>query len=226
MAGENSNENDVKALLQRCADSLLSAVSQIGRSTQTNTQTTSNGRSDANVSTNFSGARGAGSSSASNSATVSTLRPRETAIAEHRRLFNFQPSTARNSVLNLRGNAKKKRKMSDKPLWTTYLCACHPQTGNTCLFRESRTSFIWYWRKENLLSPYETFEETMYREFPNLREGGRFEVLRSSGKFLQAIPIPSGGYSVDYLKSVLAQAKCYVRPLQMDLNLHREEVCV
>lgn len=71
---------------------------------------------------------------------------------------------------------------------------------------------------------YETFEETLYREFPNLREGGGFEVLRGSGKLLQSIPIPSGGYSVDYLKSVLAQAKCYVRPLRMDLILNREEV--
>ena len=77
------NRNDVKALLQRCADSLLSAVFQIRRSTRTNTQTTSNSHSDANVSTNSSGARGAGSSSTSNSATVSTLRPWETAIAEH-----------------------------------------------------------------------------------------------------------------------------------------------
>ena len=79
MAEENSNENDVKALLQRCADSLLSAVSQIGRSTRTNTQTTNNSRSDPNVSTSSSGARGSGtgSSSTSNSATVSTLRPRK-----------------------------------------------------------------------------------------------------------------------------------------------------
>ena len=128
MAGENSNENDVKALSKRCADSLLSAVSKIGRSTQTNTQTTSNSRSDANVSTNFSGARGAGSSSASNSATVSALRPRETAIVEHRRLFHFQPATARNSVLNLKGNARKKRKMSDKPLWN-HIFVCLSSTN-------------------------------------------------------------------------------------------------
>ena len=93
-------------------------------------------------------------------------------------------------------------------------------------FRESRTSFIWYWRKQNLLSPYETFEKTMYREFSNLGKGGGFKVLQSSGKFFQAIPIPSGGYSIDYLKNFLAQAKCYVRPLQLDLNLHREGVCV
>ena len=123
MAAKNSNENNVKALLHWCADSLLSAVSQIGRSTRTNTQTTSNSCSDANVSTNSSGARSAGSSSASNSATVSTLHPRERAIAEHRRLFNFQPSTARNSALNLRRNARKKRKISDKPLWN-YVFVC------------------------------------------------------------------------------------------------------
>ena len=229
MAEENSNENDVKALLQRCADSLLSAVSQIGRSTRTNTQTTNNSRSDPNVSTSSSGARGSGtgSSSTSNSATVSTLRPRETAIAEHRRLFNFQPSTARNSLFNLRGNARKKRKTSDKPLWNhTFVCLSSTNWKHVPTFAEkAELALSGIGEKKISFPPYETFEETMYREFPNLREGGGFEVLRGSGKLLQSIPIPSGGYSVDYLKSVLAQAKCYVRPLQMDLILNRE-VCV
>ena len=92
-----------------------------------NTQTT-NSRSDPNVSTSSSGARGSGSSSTLNSATVSSLRPRETAIAEHRRCFNFQPSTARNSLPNLRGNARKKHKTSDKPLWN-HIFVCLSSTN-------------------------------------------------------------------------------------------------
>ena len=80
--------------------------------------------------------------------------------------------------------------------------------------------------KKILFPPYETFNETIDHAFPNLREGGGYKVLRSSGKNLQSIPMPSGGYSVDYLKVVLAQVKCFIRPLQMDLILTQEEVCI
>ena len=123
----------------------------------------------------------------------------------------------------------KKRKTSDKPLWNhIFVCLSSTNWKHVPTFAEKAELALSGIGEKKISSPppYETFEETMYREFPNLREGGGFEVLRRSGKLLQSIPIPSGGYSVDYLKSVLAQAKCYVRPLQMDLILNREEVCV
>jgi hypothetical protein len=262
----------MKALLQRCVDTLLSAVSRMGRGSRTNTQTTNNnpninvsltssthvgGRaasSSGTVSTlrppltssTHVGGRAASSSgtestlrppltsstrvnsssTASNSETVSTLHPRETAIAEHRRLFNFQPSTARNTLLNLRGS-KKRRKISDKPLWNhVVICLSSTNWDHLPTFAEkAELALSGIGEKKISFPPYETFDETIYREFPNLREGGGYEVLRSSGKNLQAIPMPSGGYSVDYLKGVLAQAKCFIRPLQMDLILTEEEVC-
>ena len=49
-----------------------------------------------------------------------------------------------------------------------------------------------------------------------------YELLRvpvSGGKELTVIPVPSEGYSVRYLRTVLNQAKCYVRPVQSSLKL-------
>ena len=37
------------------------------------------------------------------------------------------------------------------------------------------------------------------------------------------IPVPSDGFSVDYLKSVLGQAKAYLRPLQGNIPLKDNE---
>ena len=46
---------------------------------------------------------------------------------------------------------------------------------------------------------------------------GGFELLRTSersNKFLDVIPLPSSGYSIQYLKSIAAQAKIYIRPIK------------
>ena len=88
MEGENTNENDIKALLEGCANSLLSAVSRIGRNSRTNAQTSSNSRSETNVSTTSTYVSNNGACSAgtgSSTATVFSLRsrPRETAIDDH-----------------------------------------------------------------------------------------------------------------------------------------------
>ena len=54
------------------------------------------------------------------------------------------------------------------------------------------------------------------REFPNLADGGGYELLRRCGNFreLHIIPPPCGSYTTSYVKSVLNEAKVYVRPLQ------------
>jgi len=65
---------------------------------------------------------------------------------------------------------------------------------------------------------------TVLREFPLLQEGGGFEILRSNGKFLKPLPSPLKGYTVEFLRGVLAQAKGYIRPLQRNLMLEKTEV--
>ena len=59
-------------------------------------------------------------------------------------------------------------------------------------------------------------------QYPKLVEGGGFELLRAEEgcpRELVAIPIPESGYTVDYLKAIVHNAKLYIRPLQSDLSL-------
>ena len=62
--------------------------------------------------------------------------------------------------------------------------------------------------------------EAIINTFPSLASG--YQLLRNSdgrGKELLKIPMPASGFSVDYLKSVLGQAKGFLRPLQKDIVL-------
>ena len=58
-------------------------------------------------------------------------------------------------------------------------------------------------------------------KFPKLKESGGYELLRvgARNRKLEVIPIPPGGYTVQYLKDVVQQAKVYIRPIQADLDL-------
>ena len=126
-------DDNVKALLRRCAGTLLSAVSRMsnGNASGTNTEPEPNGSSrnapvvitseDSNRQNNSTFTRG----------TAATATVRESAIEEHRRLFNFQPSTGRTGnspYLNSRkGNDRKRRKVSDKPQWN-HIIVCLSST--------------------------------------------------------------------------------------------------
>ena len=58
-------------------------------------------------------------------------------------------------------------------------------------------------------------------KFPKLKGSGGYELLRvgARNRKLEVIPIPPGGYTVQYLKDVVQQAKVYIRPIQADLDL-------
>ena len=61
----------------------------------------------------------------------------------------------------------------------------------------------------------------MTYQFPKLKEGGGFELLRvpeGGGKLLQVIASPESGYTVTYLRAVVHHAKVYVRPMQNNLD--------
>ena len=60
--------------------------------------------------------------------------------------------------------------------------------------------------------------EKIIQCFPALHTG--YEILRvgdGRSKDLWLIPMPQNGFTVPYLKSVLGQAKGYLRPLQQDI---------
>ena len=56
--------------------------------------------------------------------------------------------------------------------------------------------------------------------YPKLAGGGGYELLRQDAtRQLDVIPIPPGGYSVEYIKNVVHSAKVYIRPLQKSLDM-------
>ena len=61
-------------------------------------------------------------------------------------------------------------------------------------------------------------KQTLESAYPKIKEGGGFQILRSSGRRLEAIDIPPTGYTVPYLKDTLGQAIAYICPLQRGLN--------
>ena len=66
--------------------------------------------------------------------------------------------------------------------------------------------------------------ETIVAAFPALGEG--YEILRAGeGRSKQQllIPMPTNGFIVSYLQSVLGQAKAYLRPLQRDIVMETHQ---
>jgi hypothetical protein len=63
--------------------------------------------------------------------------------------------------------------------------------------------------------------EAILSTFPKLKEAGGYELLRTHAntKSLSVIFSPPEGYTGYYLKSVLGQAKCFIRPIQADLKI-------
>ena len=69
--------------------------------------------------------------------------------------------------------------------------------------------------------------QCIVEQFPQLDHRG-YSILRTTSESgrsrdLMQIPMPSAGFSVDYLKSVLGQAKAYVRPLRGNIPLKDNE---
>ncbi len=66
------------------------------------------------------------------------------------------------------------------------------------------------------------FHDEMVGAFPQLSNCSGYELLRTqpqNSRELFVIPSQSGGYTVQYLKSVVCQAKLYIRPIQKYLSL-------
>ena len=58
-------------------------------------------------------------------------------------------------------------------------------------------------------------------EYPKLKDSGGYELLRQgAGRHLEEIPSPRGGYTAEFLKTVVHNAKIYVRPIQQALDMN------
>ena len=79
-------------------------------------------------------------------------------------------------------------------------------------------------QKLSLFEYGESFElhDSIMSAFQRLSEGGGYELLRTkqnTNRELCVILPPPGGYTIDYRKTMVSQAKIYIRPIQRDLPL-------
>ena len=73
----------------------------------------------------------------------------------------------------------------------------------------------------NAYSEMQDIYDELLFQFPKLKQGGGFELLRvpeGGGKLLQVIASPESGYTVSYLRAVVHHAKIYIRPIQNNLD--------
>jgi hypothetical protein len=154
---------------------------------------------------------------------------------EHRRIFGFRPSVGGSQRQRNAGRGRavsiparpRQTTFSPKNTWTKtflYLAKKHQTTVPSAAEKIALTcgelgeQKIIFHKHGNSAHVHAKIMET----FPALENGGGYDILRSSErrtKTLMEIPAPSSGYSGAYLRSVLGQAKGYLRPIQKSINL-------
>ena len=114
-----------------------------------------------------------------------------------------------------------KRKAVPKTWAHTFVCLSHPDDTEPPDASERAKLLLAGLgeRKVNLIA-HGDIREDLLTEYPKLRAGGGFELLRlKAPRELDVIPIPRGGYTVQYLKTVIQNAKVYIRPIQAPLDV-------
>ena len=146
---------------------------------------------------------------------------------EFRSLFNW---TARSST-----GARKRRKTGSipkskkvvVPTWShTYVCLGHPEDDAVPDSHDQATlKLAGLGERRFPIDVYSTgqeFYDELLFQYPKLREGGGFELLRvpeGGGKELEVIKVPEGGYNTEFLRAVVHSARIFIRPLQKALDL-------
>lgn len=141
---------------------------------------------------------------------------------ELRNLFHYNKHTSnKRKGANATSSGKKKKKLK---MWNhTFVCLSSP-TDDSSPDRMTRANLQMAGLGEKKLSLFlyglsDELIDDLLDYYPKLSGGGGFELLRQGvGKQLEVIPIPPGGYSVEYLQSVVHSAKVYIRPLQKSLD--------
>ena len=76
----------------------------------------------------------------------------------------------------------------------------------------------------NKNASHSEFQQFLETEFPRLKAGGGFELLRAAGggagrRKLQVIPPGPEGYNIPYTRGVVGSGVVFVRPLQANLDV-------
>ena len=154
-----------------------------------------------------------------------------TARAEHARLFGYRPPAGNPRSRPNNGRRPPRTNRANLPYnrgqtWTrTFVCLASSSSSQlpTLALNNLGEKKIEFPRNGNGTQVHQCIVE----QFPQLDHRG-YSILRTTSKSgrsrdLMQIPMPSAGFSVDYLKSVLGQAKAYLRPLQGNIPLKDNE---
>lgn len=220
-------------MLRECAQRLLETADLIrdgvsGATTTTSTVTTSAASRPAATSTAFASRPEIPPSSA-DGPRPARLR-NETVRDEHNRLFGYQPpSRARQQSrpANRRHHPYSggRSNRGSNTTWTRSfigLASAGQQVPPTAAEKIELTLTGLGEKKISFPNNGKAVQihEKVIETFPALEAG--YEILRSGdgrAKELILIPMPPNGFTVEYLRSVMGQAKGYIRPLQRDIFL-------
>ena len=164
-------------------------------------------------------------------------RVQNRAIEEHRRLFGFYPhSHSVGSGTQSSGGKRSRNKGKDgkskkaKCATWTHAFVCLRKKSQFCLpFPQERYELKCTGLGEKKITievenkDFDELYRVLLNEFPLLSHAGGIDLMRTgfgaNSKTLEVVPVPHGSttYTIAYLKDVLQQAKCYVRPIQRDL---------
>ena len=167
---------------------------------------------------------------ASGSTTVSSCQPNSapsavsTARAEHSRLFGYQPLSGNPRIRPNNGRRPPRTSRPNLPYKTGQTWTLPTPAERVTLALNNlggkKTEFP---KNGNGTQVH----QCIAKQFPQLDQRG-YSILRTTSesgrsKDLIKIPMPSACFSVEYLKSVLGQAKAYLRPLQGHIPLKDHE---
>ncbi len=118
------------------------------------------------------------------------------------------------------------RKLPKLKVWShTFVCLEDPARTEIPSGKErAQLQLAGLGEKDLSLSLYgdpDDFHHELMIEYPKLAFGGGYELLRqgNGGRQLEEIPSPRQGYTTEFLKSVVHNAKVYIRPIQKSLDM-------
>ena len=216
-------------ILRECADRLIQTADLIARSSPATSTTTASSAAPAMAASTSTTASSFQSNSAPSA--VSTAR------AEHARLFGYRlpagnprrrPNNGRRPPRTNRANLPYNRGQT----WTrTFVCLASSSSSQLPTPAKRVTLALNNLGEKKLEFPRNgngtQVHQCIVEQFPQLDHRG-YLILRTTSESgrsrdLMQIPMQSAGFSVDYLKSVLGQAKAYLRPLQGNIPLKDNE---
>lgn len=238
-------DHSTQRALRECADRLIQTADMIARggSPRTTPQSAASGTiqhstATLNVPAATSGVTVSPSAALTNSTTNSTANSTMTTLAttaraEHQRLFGYQPPTGSRVSRHAR-QRNPPRVYLQRPgqTWSRSFVCLASCTSNQLPTPTERISLALSNLGEKKLEFPKNGTGTqvhncIVNKFPELGQRG-YAILRTNneggrGKDLMKLPMPASGFSVEYLKNVLGQAKGYLRPLQGDIPLDDEQ---